>query len=272
MTALTPFKPSISESMRTRILEQLHKIEADNDVTILFAIESGSRAWGFPSPDSDYDVRFVYAHKLDWYLSLEAGRDVIELPIDDELDISGWEIRKALNLMRKSNPVLLEWLYSPIKYIWRDELVSPLLNLSREAASQTPCIHHYRNLGLRYWEKSHATENRLNLKRFFYALRPALALLWIKEHPSLTPPMNVQELAAGLSISSVVLQEMEGLISAKTQLKEKHELEELPEMMQLEALVLDAFEWAKKVENSKYAPSLNSEIEVYFRQVVMEVN
>ncbi|MEM6906851.1 MAG: nucleotidyltransferase domain-containing protein, partial [Pseudomonadota bacterium] len=101
--------------MRAEIMAKLTGIERDFGVRILFAIESGSRAWGFPSPDSDYDVRFVYVHPTDWYLSLTPGRDVIELPIRDDLDIGGWDLRKALNLLLKPNPVMLEWLSSPIR-------------------------------------------------------------------------------------------------------------------------------------------------------------
>lgn len=106
------FNPTnaIIPAMRKAIDAELAQIEADEDVRIVFAVESGSRAWGFPSPDSDYDVRFIYARPVDWYLTIEPGRDVIERPISDELDVSGWDIRKALGLLIKPNPVMLEWL------------------------------------------------------------------------------------------------------------------------------------------------------------------
>ena len=89
-----------------RIVNRLEEIERSESVRILLAVESGSRAWGFPSPDSDYDVRFLYARPRDWYLSIDARRDVIECPIEDVLDINGWDIRKALHLLLKANPVL----------------------------------------------------------------------------------------------------------------------------------------------------------------------
>lgn len=107
---LPAFVADIDPNMRETIIAELRKIERDHRVHILFAIESGSRAWGFPSPDSDYDARFIYVHEPDWYLSLTTGRDVIELPISGLLDINGWDIRKALNLLLKPNPVMLEWL------------------------------------------------------------------------------------------------------------------------------------------------------------------
>ena len=98
------------------IQEKLNQLEAEYGVQILLAVESGSRAWGFASPDSDYDVRFIFWHPKDWYLSVFEQRDVIELPVDAVLDISGWDIRKALRLLWKSNAALIEWLNSPIVY------------------------------------------------------------------------------------------------------------------------------------------------------------
>jgi len=107
-----------SDAITATILERLAAIEHTELVHILYACESGSRAWGFASPDSDYDVRFIYVRPRDWYLSidLERRRDVIERPIEGVLDINGWDLRKALQLMRKSNPPLFEWLHSPLVY------------------------------------------------------------------------------------------------------------------------------------------------------------
>ena len=98
------------------IRSMLADVEASEDVRICLAVESGSRAWGFPSADSDYDVRFIYVRHPDSYLSIEDVRDVIERPLTDNIDLSGWDIRKALHLFRKSNPPLLEWLQSPMVY------------------------------------------------------------------------------------------------------------------------------------------------------------
>ena len=102
--------------MTTRITAALAALEAQHGIRILYACESGSRAWGFPSPDSDYDVRFIYVHPLDWYLGLDEGPDTLNFPVDDELDLAGWELRKTLRLLRGSNAALFEWLQSPIVY------------------------------------------------------------------------------------------------------------------------------------------------------------
>lgn len=106
----------ISDAMRSKIVDQLRDIELANNVTVLYACESGSRDWGFASPDSDYDVRFIYVHRLPWYLQVSPQRDVIEVPISGDLDINGWELRKALGLMKKGNATLIEWLDSPVVY------------------------------------------------------------------------------------------------------------------------------------------------------------
>ena len=135
--------PDIPPPQWAHILSELRKIEAREDLRILFAIESGSRAWGFASPDSDFDVRFVYARRQDWYLSLAPGRDVIELPLIDDDDINGWDIQKALNLALKPNPVLLEWLSSPIRYIWETEICDQIKAFTQTITHTTSCRHHY---------------------------------------------------------------------------------------------------------------------------------
>ena len=88
---------------------------------VLLAVESGSRAWGFASPNSDYDARFIYSSAPDWYLSidLEDKHDVIEYPIVDEIDLNGWDVRKALRLFARSNPAFVEWIQSPTIYLER---------------------------------------------------------------------------------------------------------------------------------------------------------
>lgn len=135
--------PSAPAAMRERVLDELERIEREHDVVVLYACESGSRAWGFASPDSDYDVRFVYVHQPEWYQRVEEPRDVIERPLSDELDISGWELRKALRLTRKSNPALLEWLGSPLVYREEPGVREELLWLGSAFHSVPGSRHHY---------------------------------------------------------------------------------------------------------------------------------
>src|SRR5277367_4761827 len=133
----------VSLNVFNSVGEELRRIEQAYDVRVLYACESGSRAWGFASQDSDYDVRFLYVHSRDWYLSIEDRRDVIEEPISESLDISGWELRKALRLLRKSNPPLLEWLKSPVVYAEDGTFLAGFRQLAAEYYSPVRCFAHY---------------------------------------------------------------------------------------------------------------------------------
>jgi hypothetical protein len=135
----------IAPEVREEILRRIKAAETEHGVKVLYAIESGSRAWGFESPNSDYDVRFIYAHRKEWYLAvdLEDKRDVIEYPIVDEIDINGWDIRKALKLFWKSNPAFIEWLQSPIVYVDDDHFADKARDLMPLIASSQKGIYHY---------------------------------------------------------------------------------------------------------------------------------
>jgi predicted nucleotidyltransferase len=178
--------------MKELIDHQIRAIEQDNQVTVLFACESGSRAWGFPSPDSDYDVRFIYAQPRDHYLSIHERRDTIELPVNQELDVNGWDIKKALQLFAKSNAPLYEWLQSPIIYKEESDFARELRELMPGFFSFRSGCHHYLSIVRNIFENElQGTE--VKLKRYFYALRSLLAALWILEHSSL-PPMQFGQL------------------------------------------------------------------------------
>ncbi|WP_435626276.1 nucleotidyltransferase domain-containing protein [Candidatus Ferrigenium straubiae] len=182
--------------MQQRIQEILSRIESEHDVRILYACESGSRGWGFASSDSDWDVRFIYCHTRDWYLSIEEGRDVIELPIDDLLDVNGWDLRKSLRLMKKSNPVLLEWLSSPIVYREDRAAVSGLRALAQEFYQPAACLHHYLHMAKGNF-REYLQGETVWLKKYFYVLRPVMACLWIERGMGVVP-MAFDELAAGV--------------------------------------------------------------------------
>jgi len=167
--------------MEGRIRSELSTLEQANDVMILLSVESGSRAWGFPSADSDYDVRFIYLHKSDWYLSvdLEDRRDVIEQPIQELLDISGWDIRKALRLFHKSNPPLLEWLQCSIVYQERFSFAKKLRDLLPDFYSPKASYFHYLHMA-RGNIQEYLHGDTVWQKKYFYVLRPLLAMLWIE--------------------------------------------------------------------------------------------
>lgn len=164
--------------MKERIQKELERIEEQFDVRILYACESGSRAWGFESTDSDWDVRFIYLHKPAWYLSIEPYRDVIECPVDEGLDVSGWDFRKALNLFRKSNPPMLEWLDSPVVYKADQDFVDGWRALIPEYFSPKSCTYHYLSMAKHNYREHMRTEE-VKLKKYLYILRPVLGCLWL---------------------------------------------------------------------------------------------
>ncbi|HQT47473.1 MAG TPA: nucleotidyltransferase domain-containing protein, partial [Acidocella sp.] len=189
--------PYISPDIHRRIEAELDAVEQQHGVRILLAVESGSRAWRFPSRDSDYDVRFIYQQPVESYLAVRPRRDVIERPIDATLDVNGWDLRKAMQLMLRSNAVLLEWLCSPVRYRNGAEVTAPFAALARETADLTALSYHYDHQARRSFEEILSATEGVRLKTYFYALRPALALQWLraKNEP---PPMDLPTLMAGL--------------------------------------------------------------------------
>ncbi|RKN77070.1 nucleotidyltransferase domain-containing protein [Paenibacillus ginsengarvi] len=173
-------------SYHQQILTELERIEREENVRILYACESGSRAWGFPSQDSDYDVRFLYVRPVDWYLSIFEKRDVIERPISGMLDINGWDLRKALNLFRKSNPPLLEWLQSPIVYMENHAIAEQIRRISPLTFSPKSCVYHYLHMAKGNY-REYLQGDQVKIKKYFYVLRPILACEWIEKHQTMPP-------------------------------------------------------------------------------------
>jgi hypothetical protein len=174
------------------IKKEIIEIERRENIKILFACESGSRAWGFPSTDSDYDVRFIYIRPKEWYLSIDDQKDTLEFPINDLLDISGWDIRKMLKLFRSSNAVVYEWLQSPIIYKQEQDFAMTMMKLFEEFFSLRAGLHHYLSMAMNVWENDLQGE-QVRLKKYFYAIRPVLACKWIIEKKNV-PPMELDKL------------------------------------------------------------------------------
>lgn len=178
--------------MKTEIGRQLSLIEEQENCRVLLAVESGSRAWGFPSPDSDYDVRFLYVRPREHYLRLDRGRDVIELPISDLLDINGWDADKTLRLLHKSNPTLFEWLSSPIVYR-STPFADTLRAIMGEYFLQKSGLWHYLHMAEGNY-REYLRGDTVRAKKYFYVLRPILACRWILERGT-PPPMVFSDLA-----------------------------------------------------------------------------
>ncbi len=178
----------IDDKIEKDILSRLKKTEEKFDVRIIMAIESGSRAWGFASPNSDYDVRFIYANKPEWYLAvdLEDKRDVIEYPIVDDIDLNGWDVRKALKLFWKSNPAFVEWIQSPITYIDDEFFRNESLTLLPEIYSTEKGIYHYRNMAKNNY-RGHFKAEIVPLKKYFYVLRALFSIQWLEKYGNAAP-------------------------------------------------------------------------------------
>lgn len=203
----------VSAAMRERVLEVLKQTEQENEVYILYACESGSRGWGFASPDSDYDVRFIYVHKPEWYLRVEAPRDVIEKPVDDELDVCGWELRKALGLLKRANPTLIDWLDSPIVYRQDDEVMARINAISGHFFSPERARWHYRSMAHKNY-RQYLQSDEVRLKKYFYVLRPLLAVRWIEAGKG-APPMRFEQLLRATVPEGPLLQDIAALLAAK---------------------------------------------------------
>ncbi|WP_020409883.1 nucleotidyltransferase domain-containing protein [Hahella ganghwensis] len=216
--------------MEKRIHEALEKIEWEHGVDILYACESGSRAWGFTSPNSDYDVRFLYVHPETRCLSIGQHRDVIEEPIVDELDVNGWDLRKALLLMRKSNPSLLEWLHSPIVYRADEGFLHKVRHLALKSLDRRALMHHYSSMARHDWRKIQSAEV-VPLKRYFYVLRTAMCAYWVADISRTSmPPILFMDLVNGIKMSEQVNACIEELLKLKAQAAEKTEVPRLPEI------------------------------------------
>lgn len=199
--------------MRNKIITKLKDIEKENNVKILYAVESGSRAWGFESKDSDYDIRFIYVHPLDWYISIEEKSDVIEPPIGEELDFSGWDIKKALQLYKKSNPPLYEWLISPIVYMENGDFARKLRDLTQQFYSPVSSMHHYLHMAQGNY-KDYLKKDLVRTKKYFYVLRPILACMWIEKYKT-QPPVEFIKTIEALDLKDQVKVEIESLYKRK---------------------------------------------------------
>ncbi|WP_165044770.1 nucleotidyltransferase domain-containing protein [Dysgonomonas sp. ZJ709] len=171
--------------MKTTIQQKLKDIEKEHSIKIHYACESGSRAWGFPSPDSDYDVRFIYSRPLEEYLSIQTKKDHLSFPINDELDIYGWDISKVLQVIAKSNTTPFEWLQSPVVYLEDKTFKDELWALSQDYFCPRSNIHHYLGVAKGAMETMQAEE--IKIKKLFYVLRPLLAALWCAKRDTIAP-------------------------------------------------------------------------------------
>jgi predicted nucleotidyltransferase len=209
------FDPATVDAIDTR----LSAVESDHGVRIPWAIESGSRAWGFASPDSDYDCRFFYVRSPKAYADLWPSREVIETPLDGLLDVNGWDLRKAVRLAVAGNATVGEWLRSPWVYSGDESFRDELLDLVAAVADPVRVRRHYLHVGRAQWARAGDEVGAVKLKRVFYAIRPAVTLHWLDSHDGV-PPMNLDELLAETPVPDDVRVEVAELRELKARTRE----------------------------------------------------
>lgn len=256
---------AIPPAVRSDIKRRLAAVEANEGVRLLLTVESGSRAWGFPSPDSDYDVRFIYVRPRDWYLSLTPGRDVVEAPIVDDIDLSGWDIRKALSLLLKSNAVVSEWIESPIRYRPDDEIVADLAAFADSVINARSLAWHYASLGRNAADRWLDGDGAVPVKKYFYALRPALVIRWLRREGGGRPPMNLQALVDAVGLPDGLADDVAALVAAKRRSNERSNTARLPA---LDALIRDELARADEVQGSTVDPRSRKRAEALFLHLV----
>lgn len=213
--------------MKNLITTRLKELETTYNITILYACESGSRAWGFASPNSDWDVRFIYVHSNDWYLSIDEKKDMMDFAIDEnELDLSGWELRKTLRLFKGSNASPFEWLQSPIVYLDNYNFREKLWNLTPYYFKPRSTAFHYLGLAKNSAKKG-LVNGLMDIKKYFYVLRPLLAAYWIC-HRQTPPPMEFAPLLKQLSNNIPLHQAIQRLTAKKIAAQEGDFTEPIP--------------------------------------------
>jgi len=257
--------PAIAPQVRSEIERRLDRVAREDGVRLLMAVESGSRAWGFPSPDSDYDVRFIYVRPRRDYLGLRPLRDVVERPILDEIDLSGWDIRKALTLLLKHNAVLSEWIGSPIRYIADDPMVARLGALADHYFNPRGYALHYASLSRGNIERWIDDTGEVAVKRYFYALRPALCVRALRLGPSRRPPMSIRPLMQAAELNLSAVDQIEELIARKAVTNEAGNSIRLPEIEQLIVAELDR---AGEVPDRAHGNDFVAEAEALFLDLV----
>ncbi len=209
---------------KDEILSEISKIEKQHNISILLAVESGSRAWGFASKDSDFDVRFLYVRPCDDYLTLFEKKDTIEIPISDLLDINGWDIKKALQLLIKSNGALLEWIHSHYVYYAKDNVIEKLQSLAMQAIKPISVFQHYLATVKKKWLQI-TDEQKITPKTYLYALRALLCAEYINEKKQFPSVLFQTVYQSQLANNPTVLNEIEAMIAEKQHQDEKFLIE-----------------------------------------------
>jgi predicted nucleotidyltransferase len=253
--------------MENLIHSRLTEIESRDNIKIVYACESGSRAWGFPSANSDYDVRFIYIRPIEWYLSIDEKRDVIEYPINEQLDINGWDLKKALQLLRRTNPPLLEWLGSPIIYLERYTVAEKMRQLAKEYYSPSACLYHYLHMARGNF-REYLQGDIVWVKKYFYVLRPILAMKWIEEERGIVPTdfnIAVEELQLSVELKEAIAK----LLESKRAGNELDQGDKIPAISDF--IEGELARWENSEIPKSIVTSHRTRLDEFFRECIKEV-
>lgn len=248
--------------MERRIKQKITELEQQYHIHILYACESGSRAWGFPSPNSDYDVRFIYVHPLDKYLAIDNPSSHLTFPVDDELDLQGWDLKKTLQLIRKSNTTPFEWLQSPIIYHQNEAIAGQLWQLCAHFFNARGNIYHY--LGIAKSALQNRDGQQIGIKKLFYVLRPLLCAKWCLEKRQIAP-MSIIPLLTLLPDS--LHQQINDIITLKATMVESAPITIAPEILLfIEQSMIDISEQVQSICEQHFNAD---KLDQFFRQTLM---
>jgi len=273
MTSASPF-PMYGRGviLKEHIREILNQIEKEYKVKILYACEAGSRTWGISSEESDFDVRFIYIHHPDWYLSIDQKRDVLEIPKHDKVgipvhplvDMSGWELTKALRLFRKSNPAILEWLHSNITYFQAYSFLGGIQQLEPSVFSPIPSMYHYVKMAKGNFKT--IQEKGAHVKTYINVIRPLLMAKSIEKHNKMVS-LDLNKLVDEAIKEDKLKQDIEKLIKAKTSgQKLVNQLSKLNKFIEQEIHQLELY--TSKLKPSTLNPT--GHLNQFFRDILTE--
>jgi uncharacterized protein len=254
--------------MRDELQQKLCEIEKDHDIRIVWAVESGSRLWGLASSESDYDVKCVYVHRPEWYLSINEGADAIDLPIHNRLDVSGWDVRKTLRLLVKSNISLMTWTISTLVYREVGGLADDIRELVGQHYSPKAVAHQYLNMATLNIRKHIDHASKVPVKIYLYTLQPLLNVQWMMQGKGL-PPSLFLDLMSGIEASDEVLEAVSELVTLKTTKPPKSKTSRLSVIDEwISELVDEARTWVDAAPSSKVPVD---QVNAVFRRTLKDV-
>lgn len=253
------------DNIKEEILEKLKDTQIKYNVKIPIAIESGSRGWGFASKDSDYDCRFIYVHEKDWYLSVLDKKDFIEYAVDEVFDINGWDLKKALKHIMKSNAVMLEWLMSNEVYIKNECINNKLLEVAKEHFNPISVSYHYLNMAKKKIDDIKA-EDESKLKNYFYILRPIACILFIDKYKQV-PFMEYRKNLEKIEVEDNVLLEINRLLEIKSDVCESYKIPKNKLLIDYFDTIVEQTE--ERLKNSKFEKNRDYDsVDIVFKEII----